>query len=411
MTIRRADVCALTILAAGAAIASYTSVVTLDARFFDTATGNDVWFEGDLARLMEELTDRWAAHSRATVHPVWSLFACSGVYLFRAFGFSSIHSVAIVAAVIAACWTAAMYALLKVLRHAPLDAALFTSIALVSAAGFFWLTVPETYAAGSATMLLALLAAGLAECRPPRERWFVIASALTLGVTVTNWMAGILATWSCYPWRRTAQITVNAFVLVVAFWAIQRIFIPHADFFIGYSNEQRYFLRPEAGGVRKILTALAIHSVVMPSIDVVEKPPRGLIMSVQQAPIAGNSLVWRAAAIVWLALLASGVWAAVSLGISSALVRTVCMLITAQIGLHVLYGTETFLYALHFVPLLVILASLSAKTVFRPAAVVLAVALLVLGGVNNARQWREARAFFLHHDAAGARDSPEPTQR
>ena len=87
------------------------------------------------------------------------------------------------------------------------------------------------------------------------------------------------------------------------------------------------------------------------------------------------------------------------------------MLVTAQIGLHVLYGTETFLYALHLVPLLVILASLSAKTAFRSAAVVLAVALLVLGGVNNARQWREAREFFLHHNAPGARDSAEPTER
>jgi hypothetical protein len=78
---------------------------------------------------------------------------------------------------------------------------------------------------------------------------------------------------------------------------------------------------------------------------------------------------------------------------------------------HVLYGTETFLYALHLVPQLVILASLSAKTAFRPAAVVLAVALLGLGGVNNARQWREAREFFLHHNAAGVRDSAEPTER
>jgi hypothetical protein len=411
MTIRRADVCAVTILAAAAAIASYMSVATLDARFFDTTTGNDVWFEGDLPRLMDEMTDRWAAHSRATVHPVWSLFACSGVYLFRAFGISRIHSAMIVAALIAACWTALMYSVLRVVRHAPLDAALFTSIALVSAAGLFWLTVPETFAAGSATMLLALLVAGLDERRRLPERWFVLTSALTLGVTVTNWMAGILATKSRYPWRRTVQITANAFVLVVVFWTIQRVFIPRADFFIGYSNEQRYLLRPEAGGVRRVLTALAIHSVVMPPIDAVEKPRRGLIMSIQRAPIGGNSLVWRSAAIAWLVLLACGVWGAVNLVSSSAVVRTVCMLVTAQIGLHVLYGTETFLYALHLVPLLVILASLSAKTAFRPAAVVLAVALLVLGGVNNARQWREAREFFLHHNAAGARDSAEPTQR
>jgi hypothetical protein len=410
MTVGRADVCASVVLAAATALASYLSVVTLDARFFDTSTGNDVWFEGDLARVAEEMASRWSAHSRATVHPVWSLFACSGVYLFRAIGVPPVHSVAIVAALIAACWTTLMYAVLRAVRHPPTDAVLFTSIALVSAAGLFWLTVPETFAAGSATMLLALLVAGLAERRPVHEGWFVVTSALTLGVTVTNWMAGILATGSRYPLRRTVQITLNAFVLVVALWSLQRMFIPRADFFIGYSNEQRYLLRPETGGVGNILAVLAIQSIVMPEIDIVEKPRRGPIMSVQRASIGRSSVVWRAAAVMWLLLLACGIRGAVDAWSSSPLVRTVCLLIAAQFVLHLLYGTETFLYALHVVPLLVVLASLSAKTALRSGAVAAAVALLVLAGVNNARQWHEARAFYLHHDT-GVRHSPDAGER
>jgi hypothetical protein len=410
MTVGRTDVGASLVLAAATAIASYVSVITLDARFFDTRSGNDVWFEGDLARVAEEMAARWSAHSRATVHPVWSLFACSAVYLFRAIGVPPSHSVAVVAALIAACWTTVMYGVLRAVRHSPADAALFTAIALVSAAGLFWLTVPETFAAGSATMLLALLVAGLAERRPVRERWFVITSALTLGVTVTNWMAGILATWSRYPLRRTMQITVNAFVLVVVLWSIQRIFIPRADFFIGYSNEQRYLLRPETGGVPSILAVLAIHSIVMPEIAIVEKPRRGPIMTVQQIAIGRSGVVWHAAAVMWLLLLACGVRGAVDAWSASPLVRSVCLLIAAQFVLHLLYGTETFLYALHFVPLLVVLASLSVKTAFRSGAVVVAVALLLLAAVNNARQWREAREYFLHHHA-GVQYSPDAGER
>src|SRR5262249_54826956 len=82
-TYERGDRIVASIAGALAAIAVYLAVVTLDPRFTDPAYGNDVWFEGDLPRIVDEMTHRWAAHSRAPVHPLFSLFACTSVYAMR----------------------------------------------------------------------------------------------------------------------------------------------------------------------------------------------------------------------------------------------------------------------------------------------------------------------------------------
>ena len=65
-----------------------------------------------------------------------------------------------------------------------------------------------------------------------------------------------------------------------------------------------------------------------------------------------------------------------------------------QLGLHLLYGEETFLYALHFAPLLVVFAACSTLTRMRLVGLVLAGALVISAGVNNAMQFRTATAVL-----------------
>jgi hypothetical protein len=74
--------------------------------------------------------------------------------------------------------------------------------------------------------------------------------------------------------------------------------------------------------------------------------------------------------------------------------RVLGAMIATQIALHLLYGTETFLYALNIAPLLVIMASYSLGTRLRSAAVALAIVLVVCTGINNVEQWRQARRFL-----------------
>jgi len=70
-----------------------------------------------------------------------------------------------------------------------------------------------------------------------------------------------------------------------------------------------------------------------------------------------------------------------------------------QLPLHLVYGSETFLYGLHFVPLLVVLAALSTQTPARPVALLLAGALVVTATTNNVTQFTKATSY-LHSNAS-----------
>ena len=62
--------------------------------------------------------------------------------------------------------------------------------------------------------------------------------------------------------------------------------------------------------------------------------------------------------------------------------------ILGQFLLHLVYGgEETFLYALHWVPVLIVLIAFAATTKLRRIVVGLAGLLVVLSGVNNQRQF------------------------
>lgn len=67
--------------------------------------------------------------------------------------------------------------------------------------------------------------------------------------------------------------------------------------------------------------------------------------------------------------------------------------IMAQFILHLAFGKETCLYALHFAPLLVVVAALSTLTSQRRLARIVAAALVVCAGMNNLQQFDRAAAF------------------
>jgi hypothetical protein len=161
-------------------------------------------------------------------------------------------------------------------------------------------------------VLAALLAVALFERKRPSPWLFVLVSALSLSITITNWMAGIAATAVSFPWRRAVQITVAAFCIVTALWGFQKLLYPSAQFFLGSREEARFMFRTEADGPRAILTTFAVDSVVMPDVRVIEDKTvvqTGRRLSVQTSPI-GSSGPWGvAAASVWIGLLALGAWA------------------------------------------------------------------------------------------------------
>jgi len=380
-------------LSVGAAIWSLQR--SMDARFLTIPAGNDVWFEGDVPTVADNVLHRWSDQSRNARHPLVPLLATTSAYALRGAGLGDRSILALLSAAVGAVWVALFYLIARSLTVHRLDAIVFTLLVCSTSSAMFWLAVPETYSLGSLTLLAPLALCALDEGRRFGTAWYVAASAASLGVTTTNWMSGIFSVGGRWPWRRALQITANALSIVVVLWAVQRLIFPTAPFFFGYSNEQRFVLPAASGGPGPVMRVLFFHTIVMPAVAVIPEPKWGLAMSVQHSPL-GSSGAWGVAATaLWAALLVStllGLWTAAG---HRRFRIVLAATITGQVLLHLLYGEETFLYALHVAPLFILAAALAAgSTAWRRPILALALALAITAAVNNASQLGTALAFF-----------------
>jgi hypothetical protein len=133
----------------------------------------------------------------------------------------------------------------------------------------------------------------------------------------------------------------------------------------------------------------------MPTIQQAPNPHNAAFprMSVQTAPVGGPPL--RQAAIgLWLLLLILGLYSLIRINTHRPLKLFLAAVIGGQLTLHLLYGNETFLYSLHFLPLLVLAASASALTSKRRLAVGVAAVLTVLALLNNVHELNRAHRYF-----------------
>lgn len=393
-----ADTLIVFMLGAGAMLASLYGASHIPAAIVRTQS-YDMWFEADTPRVYNDMANRAENHYRSNVHPLFVLLTNPVINFFNGvLRIDNLIAIRIVISQVAALWMVTLYALFRLIGCQRLDAVLFCLLAGVSASAIFWFVVPETYAFGSCTILLALLIAGLSQHRKISEARFVLMSAATLSITLTNWMAGIIATFCSLPWRRAVQITVNAFCLVVVLWTAQKYLFPGGNFFLVHQNEQRFMVSSQDGNRQKVLQSFVFHSMVMPRFEGVNRQllPGRQIMLTQQSP-PGSGTPWgKFAVALWLGLIVFGVWGLCVDKQNSRLKRALALTLTGQLALHLLYGPETFLYALHFGPLLIVTAVFGSFTRARRLVLALTVALTVCAGLNNGIQFKKVVQFYEH---------------
>lgn len=355
--------------------------------------GSDTWFESDQERVYANMTRSNSNHDRSKVHPLFSLASLVAVKaLEKAGGFTALQAVHVVLVSVVFLWTLAFFGVLRLLGCPRLDAALFTGVALASAASLFWFTVPETYSFGSLSILLALLVAGLSEHRALGEGWYLLTSAATLSMTVTNWMVGVVAVFNRFDWRKAVGISVYAFALVAALWVLQKHFVPSARF-MNFAEEPDFVFAEAGGNPLQKMQAFFSHSMVMPSIGfgTNTKPP-WMILSVQRSTLWSGGALSMTAAGLWLGLLSLGLWGLCKSSTQRPLRRVIGLSLLGQLALHLVYGEETFLYSAHYLPLLVLVAACGALTRARPLVLCLAGTLAVTAGANNGSRFSEALA-------------------
>jgi hypothetical protein len=353
--------------------------------------GGDIWFQGDTERVYGVMTDRGSdKHYRTKVHPLHSVVVFPPSLLLDRV-VSQEAAVRIVTVAIAMFWTLALYATLRLVGCALLDTNIFTLLGVCSGAFIFWASVPETYTLGSATILAALALAAVAD-QKPRDSWlYVVTSAATLAFTTTNWMVGLLTTWTGNAWRNTVALSLMAFGLVSLLWGIQKYFFRYAVYFLGDKEETLYVFKPDLSRLFEVLGAVLSSTMVVPAIEVVGNNSFGRPILGVQAALPGSGSVWGVVAVLlWAVLLACGVAAMLALKEQRGLRVVIALSLLGQVGLHLVYGAETFLYAMHFLPLVLVMVALAMRTRLRPVSIVAATLLLPMLLLGNLQQVRMA---------------------
>lgn len=394
----RADWVCAAVVALAVAVACLLIARSLPSVLFQSM---DFWFEADTLREISNMTRVHDDHYRTSVHPLFSLMTFMPVYLVKhAFSISPLRAVLLVNSLVAGLWGGTLYLMFRLLGCHLFEASLFTLLGLSSAASLFWLPIPNSYSWGSLSIMLALLLLLAAERRAFGATAYVAASALTLSFTVTNWMAGLLMSLARWPWKQAVQLSVNALCLVVLLWGVQKFIFPSSEFFIGYRAESSFINHPQSGGLSNIATSFLFHSLVAPSVRFMKddaytqaKTDAFRLTDRLTFQFSGpGSAGWlgRVAVVLWSALLLNGLWRLLTADRQLRFRLVLGGLLLFEFVLHLLYGEETFVYSLNFLPLLLAVAALGVVGPGRHLVVTLTALLLCCVAVNNWQQFQAA---------------------
>lgn len=394
----RGDLCILCCLGIIAFLGSSFLAQQLD-NVLVSASGIDFWFQSDAARVFWNMSDPASDHNRATVHPLFSVFTTPFVLGLRVLlDTDRLTAVRLTMSLAAGAWTMLMYVLLRLIGLLRADALLFSFLALCSSTFIFWFSVPETFPFGSLAIVFSLvLLARVPGKKPPGEVAYVAAGIFTLSFTVTNWMTGLLVSFLGLPWKKALRSNLIALVFVSILSFCQRYVFTAVPFFVGKmdknfassSDEINFLFMDEAGGPIRIVFSFLHHSVIMPAIQYADKLGRTdwKILSVQFSNPFSGGIAGAVAGVFWLVLLGAGLWSMWKVQSDLRVKLGVFLALVSQLALHLVYGDETFLYAMHYLPMLIIVAAYGTLTPMRKPVLIIACIVCIGAGINNITQF------------------------
>jgi hypothetical protein len=410
----RRDVIVAIALAAIAGIASYqVAQLTYPVNYIE-----DVWFHGDCSLVFRLMVSPEADSYRRLRHPLFPAIAPALVHLLEIIlGINPNTAIKVILAAIASLWSGMLFLLLRLLNCRLFDTTLLSVLAAVSAAAMFWFVVPESYPFGSLTILLGLCLAVVAERHRLSAGWYVAANVLTMSITITNWMVGIFVTILNNSRQRSLQIMALALCLVAIALGGYRVLRPFlfsnissATTSVASTVATTAAIPPEADKLsvlKRIIgfefmfvsdpistsRSFVFHTAIAPAFQVAQQ--YNTLFTQSSPPGSGGTNWGEIAVLLWTALLGIGLAALFAIRKHRQLRIVLGLTLLGQLILHLIFGEETFLFSLHFLPLFVILLALSTLTKARPITLVLASMFVLSAGFNNALQLNKA-INFLH---------------
>jgi hypothetical protein len=378
-----------------------------------TLKTKDIFFDAEAPRSFQMMGSRLApVHWGTNLHPLMSLLMFTPAQALRLAGLGELQALWGTMALLSGVWAGLLFALLVLWGCRLLDAAIFTVLGAVSASAMFWFSVVDVFAFGSVTILAALIFTIWPARASPVVRYSA-AVAMSLSMTVTNVMVGLIATARRLPPKDWWTVGVNAWFVVTMLWGIQKVIFPTSDFFLppmgtwqgGRAFAWSWSYLPTFPRIWEAGRAQLFHAMIMPEVTLLsssEIPPGFLkvasqIISVQNAGVGSSGALGSLATVAWVLLAMLG-------GLTAAYARSglgaLCgLILAAQVLFHLVFGWETFLYTMHILPLLVVVVAGVTLTRLRTVGLALAVIVIVLGGINNWTQFQRASAMVSGVDA------------
>ncbi len=357
-----------------------------------TKYGDNVWFQGDITRIYDIMTNRLAyGHYRANVHPIYSLFTYPPTFLLKKILAGDVPAVKSITVVIAIFWLVTLYGLLRVMGCLKLDACIFALLGASSSSALFWLNVPETYALSSTSIMFAIGLSALATQKKLPDWIYTAVNAFSMSVTITSWMAGFFSTFTSLPVKRAIKVTCFAVVIILVLWAVQKRIFPSSELIIRSSEEAKYIFTPSIDRLTTVFITFFSHTIVAPELQIKELNKFAWhLLSFQSSALGSSGKLGWVATSLWFVILSLGVWAFVTFKAHKAFKITVALTLLGQFTLHFLYGEETFLYTMNFLPLLIVLAATTTLTRYRKIAITLTILLIPILLMNNIPQLKRA---------------------
>jgi hypothetical protein len=355
----------------------------------------DKWYDGDLPRVYSTMAERFGnGHESTRKHPLFLLASQPAVSVAKkAFGIGPAVAIKLVMSLLAYVSVLVLYTCLRLMTLRRIDAVLLCLLFGSSAAAMFWFTVPETFPFGALSILLAVLTAVASQRWPLPSGCYVLVNIATFACTITNWMAGIIATLASCPIRRAARIIAVSLALATLLWVGQKRLYPDAAFFLGgtfdYWNTNLAHLHP-----LRVTASMFYHTMVMPGITYIDDICTGPGMRTQSSLPGSASVLGFIAVALWTIVLLVGLKALIFMKEHRTLRVTIGVFLLFEIALHVLYGSETFLYSSHVVAILIPMAGFGFLTGQRRAMTALVAALIVCASLNNGIQFETSAQFI-----------------
>jgi hypothetical protein len=401
------------VLCGSALAACRFATAQINPRLIHTHDLWNVWFDADPSIYYDAMTNRVGVHSGASVHPLMPFLMYPPVFaLSRTLRIAKPEAVQMVMSLTAAAWVGVVYALGRVLRCRPMDAALLALLAGSSAGAAFTFVIPELHPIGGVTIVLCLIVAALNRTRVFTTAAHVGVNALSAAATVTNWPLGVLISLQARGVIGAIGVTAAAALLLFVLSLAQRAVFPTATLLLsnatGYAGDARYASESGALSYARVRAAARVvlwHAVVMPEIGARGPSPIRPVgsaawpyraLSVQESSVVpAASIAGGIAVVLWTTLLAAGVvawlrhhrgWVVLPAGLA------------AQCGLYLVFGEETFLYALNWMPFFLALVALALATSLGRYLRIGLVALILSNALNTVQQFRVVTDVLNHPD-------------